>query len=136
MKLKPEGQTTDPGPPCDEDWIIPDYLVEFLAEHTATGVELVDVFTADTVRQISELREAASKSVIQKAKDLLHGLAGSCGQMGAVSIADCCARLEANMDFLTASEILLQVDKLGQCCDHLIECMNARSYSARRSIGS
>jgi PAS domain S-box-containing protein len=129
-------QSSEPGLPAGlpagDDWAIPDYLAELLAEDPATGVELLGIFTADTALQISELKRAVSTSDLNRSKRILHGLKGSSAQMGAAGIADRCAGLEMKLEASGMPALQDHLAELTASCESLLARMKLRSAEFSR----
>jgi len=56
--------------------------------------ELIDLFLADAPARIAAIRDAIAREDWPDLATAAHSLKGSCGSLGAVHLADLCARLE------------------------------------------
>lgn len=55
---------------------------------------LMDTFLTDSVRQFDELEKALQGSDMDALRRTAHSLKGSCGNVGATSLQEACAKLE------------------------------------------
>jgi PAS domain S-box-containing protein len=63
-------------------WNPPAYLSEMLAADPATAHELIELFLEDSSTAMARLRTAIQERNPETARRVLHGLRGSCSQMG------------------------------------------------------
>ncbi|PYP85303.1 MAG: histidine kinase [Blastocatellia bacterium AA13] len=73
-------------------------------------VELIEIYLADSVGRLAEIRRAVSlenRQVIQRAA---HGLRGSSGNLGASALASLCMDLEHISDLAGAPQLLFQIE--------------------------
>ena len=82
---------------CPErgQWPVPDYLAQLINEEPEVGAALVQMFLEDTALKLEQLRAAFSRGDSNGRSRILHGLKGSCGQMGAMELARRCAQAES-----------------------------------------
>lgn len=57
-------------------------------------VELIDLFLEDAPRRIDSMRDAIAREDWPALTSWAHSLRGSCGSLGALRLAELCARLE------------------------------------------
>ena len=110
-----------PAAPGVDEWALPEYLREILAEDSATGAELIQMFRTDAEASIGSMEQAVANGNMQAALRVLHSLKGSCGQMGSVGVARLCGELEqeARAGDLTGSRTRLpelRAGVEGVCC--------------------
>ncbi len=82
--------------PNESLWTRPDYIEEIFAEDPDTGTELFTLFIDTANTNLAGLGGALETSDNASVKRLLHSMKGSCAQMGALTVADLCGRLEGS----------------------------------------
>ncbi len=93
--------------PLDQD--IVDDLREMMGE---TFVMAIDAFLADTPPRLAGLRQAAADGESTTLVHLAHTLQGSCGNLGALRLADVCNDLVEQCRAGTLDDAIEQVERI------------------------
>ena len=115
QQIDGQGQSRVPAAGGERDSHLPPGL-EFsgLEDDPEALQELIDLFLADTPRQISAIKEAVALDNSRQLKSAAHSLKGSARNLGAQRLADICAALEAlgqNGQAAPASEQLAELER-------------------------
>jgi two-component system sensor histidine kinase TorS len=80
-----------------EEWTAPGYLAELLEEDPAAAEDILQIFIADSTKQISELGQSLSSEGLAGPARILHSLKGSSALIGAFGMAELCAQAETRI---------------------------------------
>ncbi len=78
-------------------WTAPEFLTEMLVDEPETAHELLTLFLESTQTCIEQLNEASVARNKEDALKLLHGVKGSCRQIGALAMGDAADSMESRM---------------------------------------
>ena len=78
-------------------WVAPDFIEEMLQAEPEPVLELVNLFLDDTAANILSLHEAIAAGTSNQLLGLLHGLKGSCRQIGALKMGEIAERMEGTV---------------------------------------
>jgi PAS domain S-box-containing protein len=103
-------------------WVSPDFLVEMLVEDPATVHELLTLFLEDTAAKLRTLNEAVGRGNAQDLLNLLHGMKGSCRQIGALKMGDAAEAMEETVE---GGDLTLETSALESAFEGVREEMEA-----------
>jgi DNA-binding response OmpR family regulator/HPt (histidine-containing phosphotransfer) domain-containing protein len=95
----------------DQD-VLRSCLAVFGGQNPAALQELLDLFLGSVPPRLSDMREAIERGDAKAVRELAHGIRGSSGQVGAMSMSQTCASIEAVVATGSLRGVLELLDQL------------------------
>ena len=94
--MTPAQPSQPPAIPSAESWKLPDYMASIQAEPAVLN-EILSAFLGTLRDRLGALRAALATSDLTALSSALHGIKGSCRQMGAEPLANLAAQAETDL---------------------------------------